>query len=188
MKRVLILILIVVGLLAGTISAMLVPHRHILAQTSPFINSFNQRAPTQLTIPKLGIDAPVEFLSVDKTGAMEEPKGTDSVGWFAPGTVPGEEGSAVIAGHLDSLTGPAIFYELNNLSIGDRIIVTNKKGEKLVFVVKDKQTYKDSEFPLQTVFSKRGGRYLNLITCAGSFDRTIKRYSDRVVIFTELES
>lgn len=146
----------------------------------------NHGKPTTLTIPKLSIQANIENVGKDAKGAMDVPKNTKNVAWYSLGFRPGEKGNAVIAGHLDDKTGPAVFYHLSKLQKGDSIEVTSHKGEKLVFKVVAIQTYPEKNFPKNQVFGKSNKQMLNLITCKGKFDKVKKEYSDRVVIFTKL--
>lgn len=143
--------------------------------------------PVNLKIPKLAVNADVEYVGKDGSGRMDVPKKDEDVAWWKFGAKPGEMGSAVLAGHFDRKDGgPAVFYDLSKLKMGDTIEVMGEKGEILSFEVVGTEIFKDSEFPLQEVFGRTDGRYLNLITCDGVYDRNSKNYSDRLVVFTEL--
>lgn len=142
--------------------------------------------PKNLIIPKLGINAEVESVGIETSGRMAAPKDTNNTGWLNTGTIPGEKGSAVINGHLDSLTGPAVFYNLNKLEKGDIIFVKDKKDNTLSFVVIKKEVYEDTNFPVNDVFTLEDARRLNLITCEGIFNRATKSYSQRLVIYSVL--
>ena len=147
-----------------------------------------QEKPTTLLIPTLNISAEVEYVGLDNERRMDIPKAWENVAWYERGPVPGETGSAVIAGHLDSPTGPAVFYSLAKLKPGDSIIVQTKQGKELEFVVELVEQYKDAQFPISEVFSSSDGeKRLNLITCAGTFSQLSRRYSDRLVVFTVLK-
>lgn len=145
--------------------------------------------PITLRIPKFGISAMVESVGMDKKGRMDVPKKDENVAWYNLGFKPGSLGSAVIAGHFDTVTGaPAVFYNLNKLTPGDQIIVTSSSGKDLIFKVTDKQLYPDASFPLQKVFNTTDKPRLNLITCDGVWNRATQNYSQRLVVFTELDS
>jgi LPXTG-site transpeptidase (sortase) family protein len=144
--------------------------------------------PQQLSIPKLNLTSQIEYVGLDANQRMDVPKDWNQVAWYQLGPKPGEQGSAVLAGHLDSPSGPAIFYNLNQLESGDLISVTNQTGQQLQFEVTDKATYPDASFPLAQVFSQTDAHRLNLITCTGQFDKQTKNYSDRLVVFTKLKS
>ena len=143
--------------------------------------------PSKLVIPKLDINAYVEAVGKDQTGRMDVPKKDQDVGWWKYGFKPGEIGNSVIAGHYDRKDGgPAVFYNLGDLEIGDKLEIVDGNGKSLTFRVVRKEIFKDAEFPLQEVFGETDSKYLNLITCEGSFDRVTKNYSDRLVVFTKL--
>ncbi len=145
--------------------------------------------PSKIVIPTLGLETQVEIVGQDSQGRMDVPKADANVAWYQLGAKPGEIGSAVVAGHYDSKTGgPAVFYELSSLQPGDEINVVGAQNEQLTFVVEKIETYKDATFPVKTVFSQNDARRLNLITCAGTFDKTAKNYSDRTVVFTKLKN
>lgn len=144
--------------------------------------------PANLKIPKIGVDAPVEPVGLDRDGKMGVPSNADLVGWYKLGVKPGERGNAVFAGHLDTVTGaPAVFYNLSKLEVGDEIISTDISGRQYVFKVTDKQTYLYNSFPLQDIFGDSQDIALNLITCAGVFDQISSNYNQRIVIFSKLE-
>lgn len=143
--------------------------------------------PRVLSIPKLGISTMVEPVGQDATGRMATPEEVVNVSWWMLGTKPGNLGAAVMAGHLDTPTGsPAVFFYLDGLALGDEVEVTDKDGQVHVFVVKRKEIYKDSEFPIEEVFLDPDGKSLNLITCTGDWDKEENSYQDRLVVFTEL--
>lgn len=185
-KGILIIVFVILGVLSGLFvnsfrSNSQTPStpRHITTPT-PAIAS-----PQRLVIDKLGINADVEEVALTTTGAMDVPKAWENVGWYKLGAKPGETGNAVIAGHLDSPTAPAVFYKLNQLELGDIITVQDTTGQKRNFKVVDKQTYPDAGFPLELVFGRTDKKRLNLITCQGSFNQSTKLYSHRLVVFTE---
>ncbi len=119
---------------------------------------------------------------------MDIPKKAADVGWFSLGFKPGEVGNAVIDGHLDTQTGaPAVFYDLKSLVVGDQIQVTDQAGKQYNFKVTQIQNYPFDQVPLQSVFGNSSRPHLNLITCQGTWDTQNKNYSQRTVVYTELE-
>lgn len=142
--------------------------------------------PAALTIPSLEINADVISVGLLEDGAMEVPENVNEVGWFEPGIKPGQIGNAVLAGHVDSYEGPAIFFELRDLQKGDEIIVTGEKGEELTFAVTSLESYATDAAPIEKIFGPSDSRHLNLITCTGSFNRDSGEYPDRLVVYTEL--
>lgn len=143
--------------------------------------------PSQLVIPKINVNAEIEQVGLDKEKRMDIPKKDMNAAWYKLGPKPGETGSAVLAGHFDTKTGdPAIFYRLDELKKGDEIQVTDTNGLTQTFEVTAVQTFKDETFPVSLVFSQNDTKRLNLITCAGTFDRAQNNYTDRTVVFSVL--
>ncbi|MDW0110644.1 class F sortase [Sporosarcina aquimarina] len=144
--------------------------------------------PVTLEIPAIDVKTKIENVGELANGQMGVPEGVDNVGWFEPGTLPGNQGSAVMAGHIDSLTGPAVFYKLDKLKKDDEIIVQDKDGKSLTFVVTKTKTYPRKEAPVEEIFGFSYGSRLNLITCTGEFNRKAKTHEERLVVYTELAS
>lgn len=142
-----------------------------------------------LIIPTIGINAPIEPVGVSPDGDLAVPtqKPWDGVGLYQNGPYPGAQGSAVIDGHLDRPGGsPAVFWKLQNLHIGDIIMVV-KPGEKpLHFRVMNIKYYAPNNAPLQTIFGNTAGTFLNLITCAGQWIPDQHQTTLRLVIYTAL--
>lgn len=142
--------------------------------------------PTVIEIPSLNVKATIEEVGRLDNGQMGVPKDPNQAGWFSPGTKPGGRGSAVIAGHVDSKTGPAVFYELDKMKIGDEVFIHGKDGQIARFAVVKKVTYPRTDAPVDEIFGFMYGSGLNLITCTGSWDRKAKTHDDRLVVYTEL--
>lgn len=143
--------------------------------------------PVKLLIPELAIEARIESVGMDSKGRMDVPKDADNVAWYNLGYKPGEKGNAVIAGHFDKATGaPAVFYQLEKLQKGDRIMTVDEKGQTVTFVVVRTTTYPDNTFPVQEVFGEAQKPMLNLITCDGEWNNTTKSYSHRTVVYAEM--
>lgn len=155
-------------------------------ETSNVKSSESIGIPQKLEIPSINVSANIERVELDEKRNMDVPKKDEDVGWYALGVRPAEQGSAVMAGHLDGVDGgPAVFWDLAKLKQGDKIEVIDNKGKSYVFEVYKKGTYDFDKFPLKEVFSDNSGKYLNLITCDGTFDRSTKNYLKRTVIYTK---
>lgn len=142
--------------------------------------------PHRVRIPRLGIDAMVEQVGLDSDGAMDVPKSYETVGWYKLGPRPGMRGNAVIAGHLDSKTGPAVFWRLRELRPGDSILVIGADGVEHRFTVRVMENYPYNNAPLERIFGSTDQISLNLITCGGIFDRGSQNYDKRLVVYTTL--
>jgi sortase (surface protein transpeptidase) len=104
-------------------------------------------------------------------------------GWYEKGPAPGDEGPAVILGHLDSYTGPAVFARLSQLQAGSEVLVDRVDGSRVRFLVDRVATFPSDAFPTDEVYGATTRATLRLITCAGRFNAGRGRYSDNVVAF-----
>ena len=146
-----------------------------------------QAYPVQVQIPVLGVDAAVEAIGKQANGAMATPTEPDNVAWYSYGAIPGENGSVVMAGHLDKADASrAVFWDLGKLVKGDEIIITAVSGTRYRYVVTGSQSYPYNKAPLKAIFGFDLASRLNLITCRGSWDRNRQTYSQRVVVTSEL--
>jgi len=143
----------------------------------------------RVTIDSIGVrTTKLEKLTTDRHGVLEAPKDPDRAGWYADGTVPGQTGPAVIAGHVDSTTGPAVFYDLRKVGEGDRITVELTDGTSTTFVADRVVTTPKDGFPTDEVFGPTPDAELRLITCGGPYDRTVGSYVDNTVVFATATS
>jgi LPXTG-site transpeptidase (sortase) family protein len=140
----------------------------------------------KLYIPKIEVDAPITPLGKDKNGNMAAPSAPEQVAWYKLGYPPGENGNAVLAGHLDWYTGaPAVFSKLAKLKVGDDINI-DYQAKTMHFKVIEVNTYGLEDFPMQKVFGPADRPILNLITCSGSYDKQSKLYDKRLVVSAKL--
>jgi sortase (surface protein transpeptidase) len=145
--------------------------------------------PVLLQIPAIGVSAHVESLGMLSNGNLATPTQSPwtDVGWYDIGTQPGELGSAVIDGHLDRPGGyPAVFWNLRYLNAGNSVLVQEANGTTLTFRVLRVVYYPPQDAPLQEIFGNSGGKYLNLITCAGDWIPSQHQTTLRLVVYTEL--
>jgi len=144
--------------------------------------------PKRLYIPKIDVQSTIEQVGLDAQKRMDVPKLDMDVGWYKLGVKPGAQGSAVIAGHFDTKLGvPAVFYRLSELEEGDTIFVDDSSGKRQTFIVSKTASYDDAEFPINLVFTQNDAKRLNLITCAGDFNREERNYTKRLVVFSILK-
>lgn len=149
------------------------------------INPISANLPVRLSIPTINVDANIQSLGVNQDGEMEVPSNITDVGWFKFGSRPGEQGSAVIAGHLNGQNDQVgVFANLDKLKVGDKIIVTDTQNISTTFIVREKRLY-DSGYA-DDVFSQSDSPHLNLITCDGLWDKNKKSYTQRLVIFADI--
>jgi sortase (surface protein transpeptidase) len=132
------------------------------------------------------VSAPVVPLHLNRNKTLQVPTHWGQAGWFVGGPEPGETGAAVIAGHVDSKSGPAVFFRLRALRPGDLIKVVLKNRSTVRFVVRSKRAVPKKRFPTKLVFGKTTAPTLRLITCDGRFDRSTGHYVDNLVVFAAL--
>ena len=142
--------------------------------------------PVRLVIPAIGVATRLVRLGLEADGAMAVPADYGRAGWFAEGPAPGQVGPAVIAGHVDSRTGPAVFHRLRELRPGQAVLVERADGTRLRFVVEQARSYPKASFPTADVFGPVPSAALRLITCGGDFDRARGSYRDNLVVFAGL--
>lgn len=140
--------------------------------------------PVRIRIPAIGVDATMTDLGIDNGGAIEVPSDPAQAGWLDTTPAPGQRGPTVVAGHVDSTRGPAVFYRLRELSVGDRIIVTRRNGSEVTFTVDGVRTYPKSRFPTREVYGPAPGPVLRLVTCGGDYVKSGGGYLDNVVVYS----
>lgn len=143
--------------------------------------------PTRVRVSRIGVDSPLSVLGLDRTGALVPPTDFDTVGWYGGGPAPGDTGPAVLAGHLDSRRGPAVFARLGELRPGDLVEVW-RGGQRLSFRVTGSLRTRKERFPSAVVYGPTPGAELRLVTCGGDFDRRRGHYVDNVVVFAVTET
>jgi sortase (surface protein transpeptidase) len=168
------------------------PDRQIDAAVSPAIPRWSvvspaPASPSRIVIPSIGVDTRVVPVATTESGAMEAPEIYSDVGWYRLGAAPGDVGRAVLAGHVDSRSGPAVFYRLRDLKPGDVIEVSAEvDGHPLRFVVRESARYPEDGAPLDQIFGPSDRPELVLITCDGAFDRSRGSYDHRLVVYADL--
>jgi hypothetical protein len=142
--------------------------------------------PVAVSVPAIDVRSTLERLALDAKGVMIAPVEPSVAGWYAAGVRPGDPGPAVIAGHLDSRSGPGIFADLGKLRRGDAVHVELADGGRVRFLIDDVRAYPKDEFPTEAVYGPTHDAQLRLITCGGTFDRLRGHYADNVIAFASL--
>lgn len=144
--------------------------------------------PVRLLIPKIRVNAPFTPLAIGRNGQLEAPPADDVnlVGWHAEGTAPGEPGTSIIAGHVDTTTSPAVFAGLSELKKGDLFHVVRADRTRLTFMVDGSETFEKDNFPDERVYGDARRPEVRLITCAGDYDRAARDYTENLVVFAHL--
>ena len=144
--------------------------------------------PVRIEIPSIGVASSLDRLGRAPDRTVEVPSRWEVAGWYAPGTRPGDPGSAVILGHVDSKRGPAVFFRLRELRRGDDITVTRADGSSVRFAVDRTEQYDKRRFPTDAVYYPTLAPELRLVTCGGEFDATAGHYRSNVIVFATLEA
>jgi sortase (surface protein transpeptidase) len=143
-------------------------------------------APVHLSIPSLGISVPVTQLGLNSNGSVVVPTSFHIPGWYKDGYAPGQKGSAAILGHVDSTSGPGVFYRIVNMKVGQIVQVTLADHVRLKFKVIGLRQYTKANFPERLVYGPSTFSALDLVTCGGVFDATTHHYLSNIVVFTAL--
>jgi sortase (surface protein transpeptidase) len=158
------------------------------APTAPLAAVPQQRSapvsrPVALTIPSIGVQTGLINLGLTSTGALQVPGSTAVAGWYTGSPRPGAVGSAVIAGHIDSRSGPGVFFRLSALHPGDRVYVRRADGTMAAFRVTAVRRYAKDSFPTGAVYGPTPDAELRLITCGGTFDPQLGSYLSNTVVY-----
>ncbi|MDR3642830.1 MAG: sortase [Candidatus Doudnabacteria bacterium] len=158
-------------------SAAFLPH------PAPQVLTVNAPDPSLLSIPSLKLSAPFEPLGLNPDHTIAVPKNNMGVGWFVYGAKPGQNGAAIIVGHLDSASGPAIFASLQYIKPGDKIFITRADGSVVTYRVDSLAKFPQNRFPTQAIYGAISYPGLRIITCSGTWNKTSGHYSDNLVVF-----
>jgi hypothetical protein len=140
--------------------------------------------PDRIAIPTIGVDAQVVAVGLEDDGTMEIPVDVATIGWFEPGVRPGQPGTAVLAGHVDSRTqGRGAFFDLRDLDVEDVVVTTGEDGQPQEWRVVARTRFLKDELPTADLFTREGDPRLVLITCGGAFDATARSYTDNIVVY-----
>jgi len=143
--------------------------------------------PLRLKIPKIGVNAGLDYVGLTSTGAMGVPPGPSTAAWFQDGPRPGDIGSAVIDGHFGIWKGgiPSVFDNLYKLHKGDELMVEGENGVVITFIVSELRIYDQTQDASDIFSSTDGKAHLNLITCEGVWNRALQSFPSRLVVFAD---
>ncbi len=153
------------------------------------VNALTRSEPVQVDIPAIEVSSSLVDLGLNGDGTLEVPVDFSRAGWFTGGNFPGDPQGppALIAGHVDDYTGPAVFYRLRDLAVGDEVMVTRADNTVAVFTVTESQEFPKTEFPADQIYAPVGDSEVVLITCTGAFDQTARSYDDNLVVRATLD-
>jgi hypothetical protein len=174
------------ALLAGCATSPSLPAVRAITPPAAASPQVARSVPVSLRIPAIGVDARLTQLGLNLDRTVQVPGDFGVPGWYRLGPSPGQRGSAVILGHIDSYRGPAVFYRLRDLHRGDRVDVRLADGVALRFAVDEVVMYPKTAFPDRLVYGPVRYSALNLVTCGGVFDHATRSYLSNVVVYTHL--
>jgi sortase (surface protein transpeptidase) len=159
-----------------------------LPVTAPTAAPLARSVPVRIEIPALHVSAPVMRLGVAADGTVQVPplKNHNLTGWYDRSVTPGQRGSSVILGHVDSFTGISAFFSVKTLHPGNKIDIVRANGSTAVFTVDGVQKLVKATFPAAEVYGNVSFPSLRLVTCGGPFDTTTRQYLDNVVVYAHL--
>lgn len=142
-------------------------------------------APVSLTIPLIGVQTNLMTLGLGRDGTLQVPalSMASVAGWYTGSPRPGAIGSAIIVGHVDTTSGPAVFDRLDTLTRGDKIYVKRADGTLVEFRVTSVQQYPKDHFPTEAVYGPVPDPELRLITCGGAYDPATHHYVLNIVVY-----
>jgi hypothetical protein len=158
------------------------------ARKSP---ALRRSVPVSVSIPAIGVQSPLLYLGLNQNGTIQVPDlatSADEAAWYKYSVTPGQRGTSVIEGHVDSDLGPAVFYRLGALRPGEHIDVRLADGITAVFTITGVREYAKDEFPTKMVYGPTNYASLRLVTCGGTFDFDTGHYLSSVVVFASLVS
>jgi sortase (surface protein transpeptidase) len=141
--------------------------------------------PTRVRIPSIGVDSSLQELGRAPDQTIEVPADPGTAGWWSGGPRPGSTGPAVLVGHVDSRTGPAVFFRLGELQPGDEVFVDRADATTARFVVSSLGRYEKALFPSDLVYYPTLEPEIRLVTCGGPFDPSTGHYRDNLVVFAD---
>ena len=147
--------------------------------------------PVSVEIPAIGVDSKLLRLGKNANGTIAVPSLTARISraaWYKYSPTPGQIGTSVIEGHVDTYQGPAIFFRLGALRPGDRVVVRLADGVTAIFRVTGVREYLKSKFPAKVIYGPSNYAALHLITCGGAFDYATHHYLSSTVVFASLTS
>jgi LPXTG-site transpeptidase (sortase) family protein len=167
------------------------PGPYFPAPTAPIVAATQQQAgavgqPASLTIPSIGVQTNIIHLGLTASGTLQVPTSTAVAGWYTGSPRPGATGSSVIAGHIDSKSGPGVFFRLSALHPGDLVYVRRTDGSLATFRVTQLKQYAKDTFPSADVYGPVPDAELRLITCGGTFDSQTGSYLSNTVVYAVL--
>jgi hypothetical protein len=142
--------------------------------------------PVRIDVPSIGASAAIDPLGLNRGGSLAVPTDFGRAGYYIGRSIPGEIGPAIIAAHVGSKSGPAVFARLSTIRPGAEVLVTRADGSRVAFVVDRLERHPKNAFPTEAVYGPTPDATLRLITCGGTFDQATGHHRDNYIAFAHL--
>jgi sortase (surface protein transpeptidase) len=154
----------------------------------PTAAGLSRSIPESIQIPAIHVDAPMTQLGRSPSGVIQVPPldNHNLAGWFDKSVTPGQTGTSIILGHVDTFQGPSVFFNIKLLKPGDLIEVKRVNGSTAKFMVDGVQVVSKATFPSSVIYGNSWYPGLRLITCGGPFDTNTRQYLDNIVVYSHL--
>jgi hypothetical protein len=146
---------IVSGCRAGPVTPLGIPSGRAAALPKPCLD--RRARPVAVIIPEIGVRARVIRLGLTRDRTLAVPLSASVAGWYTASPRPGAIGSAIIVGHIDSRSGPGVFFRLRSLRPRDRIYVRRSNGTLAIFAVTAVREYAKAHFPADAIYGPVSG-------------------------------
>lgn len=145
-------------------------------------------APAAISIPSLALAAPVDQVGLNRDGTVAAPDlaHPERTAWVTAGPRPGQQGRALIEGHINGSGHPGAFADLASIAVGAQVVVTDDDGTDHRFVVYRVGQAPKTAFPTGAVYGDVPGAELVLVTCGGDLDTAAHSYRDNTIVFARL--
>lgn len=138
--------------------------------------------PTLVEIPSIDVRARIVPVGLNVDGSMEVPE-FGLAGWYERGPKPGQPGPAVVVAHVDSKSGPDVFYRLHELQEGATIRIRRANGTSQTWTMQSSEQTDKDELPVDRIWNDTRRRVLRLVTCGGSFNQATGHYEDNIIVY-----
>ncbi|GAA3121285.1 hypothetical protein GCM10010466_10270 [Planomonospora alba] len=146
--------------------------------------------PRRISIPKIGVLAPLMSLGIDAKQKIQTPPMSKlgHAGWYKHGPVPGQQGPSVVLGHVNGNGKAGVFLRLKELVRGDKIRISRSDGYVAEFTVDGVEQTSKTSFPSKRVYGNTGEAALRLITCGGVLNQKTGHYTDNIIVYATLSA
>jgi hypothetical protein len=153
------------------------------------VTALARAEPVHIDIPAIEVSSPLVDLGLNSDGTLEVPVDYAKTGWFTGGNYPGDPQGppALIAGHVDDVNGPAVFFRLTELAVGEEVLITRADNTVAVFTVTGGEQYPKNALPTDEIYAPVDASEIVLITCTGDFDQSARSYEDNYVLRATLD-